>query len=67
MLNRKPCTQSEFTAIMKELRAMKRKTKKAKRVGLPKHGQYRTIAILEDDYNDRLEAYELADILGGVR
>ena len=58
---------STLTEILKELKEFKKcglnGTNKRNTVRTPNHGQYNYSAILEEDYKDHIDTYELTDIL----
>ena len=58
---------STYTDILKELKEFKKcglnGTNKRNRVKTPNHGQYWCAPILEEDYKDHIDTYELTDIL----
>ena len=58
---------STYTDILKELKEFKKcglnGTNKRNRVKTPNHGQYWCAPILEEDYKDHIDTYELMDII----
>ena len=58
---------STYTDILKELKEFKKcglnGTNKRNRVRTPNHGQYWCAPILDENYKDHIDTYELIDII----
>ena len=58
---------STYTDILKELKEFKKcglnGTNKRNRVKTPNHGQYWCAPILDENYKDHIDTYELIDII----